>query len=339
MPGLALRPLRAFLRPRSHARTTPECTTHACGTPLITQALWDARGTALPGKLTHAPVPRRSPMAQACAGEMAASGSGENHAAPPRDHRASTRMAYRRQSHTLAPRFDREALPLSVTRRQCELLHAKRAGVPVGRSNYSFRYSHVGTASNQQQQPTRCRLACPSTFPPWIPWRHHRLASLRLGRDSILQNVFFIIGLLVALGGADAQGFWKTARPPDLHASLGSVSVVGAGLMPGAADYVCSFRTTIVNSVLGEFETRTSPLNVTSSTDAVCPVPPWNDLPATTVAFEIYKANALLEKQVSSFRGVLWSPGVASIHPASSAHCVYCRDLPSNSEYCRLFRG
>jgi hypothetical protein len=243
-------------------------------------------------------------MAQSCAGEMAASGGGENHAVPPR-HRARRSMAYRRQFHTLAPRFDREAVPSSMARRQCELLHAKRAGAPVGRSNYSFPYFHLGTASKQQQQPTRCRLACPSTFPPWIPWHRHRLASRRLGRDSILQNVFFIIGLLVALGGADAQGFWRTARPPDLHASLGSVSVVGAGLMPGAADYVCSFRTTIVNSVLGEFETRTSLLNVTSSTDAVCPVPPWNDLPATTVAFEIYKANALLEKQVSSFRGVL----------------------------------
>jgi len=245
-------------------------------------------------------------MAQICASEMAASGGGENLAVPPRDHRTSTRMARRRQPHTLAPRFDSEAVLSSVARRQCELLHAKRASaLEVGRGNYSFPYFHLGTASNQRQQPTCCRLACPSTFLPWIPWRRHRLASRRLGRDSILQNVFFIIGLLVALGGADAQGFWKSARPPDLHAGLGSVSVVGAGLMPGAADYVCSFRTTIVNTILGEFETRTSPLNVTSSTDALCPVPPWNDLPATTVAFEIYKANALLEKQVSSFRSPL----------------------------------
>jgi hypothetical protein len=217
--------------------------------------------------------------------------------------RAGTHMAPRCQSHAMPPRADPAAVPSSGSRRQCDPLRARRAGArEPGCGHYSFPYSHLGTASSRRQQPARCRLACPSTCLPWTPWRRHRQASRCVGRGPLLRSVFFIVGLLLVLGGADAQGFWKSARPPDVHAGLDSVSVIGAGFTPGAADYVCSFRTDIVNTMLGEFETRTSPLRVISSTDAACPVPSWGDLPATTVAFQIYKADALLEKQVRSSR-------------------------------------
>ena len=105
------------------------------------------------------------------------------------------------------------------------------------------------------------------------------------------------------LGGAQAQGFWKSARPSHLLAGHGSVSVLGLDLSLGAKDYVCSFRTNIVNQFRGEFEARTSPLSIASSTNAECPAPPW-DLPATTVVLEIYKADSLLPKQVSCVRFV-----------------------------------
>lgn len=110
--------------------------------------------------------------------------------------------------------------------------------------------------------------------------------------------LLFIIGLIHLFPvGVQAQGYWRSAEPRVLLAGQGDVTVLGHGLVPGGTDYVCSFRTDIVNQFMGEYEMRSSAMQVTSSTDGTCPSPEW-DLPGTTVVLEVYKADAPLEKEV-----------------------------------------
>jgi len=159
--------------------------------------------------------------------------------------------------------------------------------------------------------------------------------------------MFLIAGLYLLAGGAHAQGFWKSASPLDLLAGQGSVSVIGFGLSPGVTDYVCSFRTNIVNPFRGEFEARTSVLRVMSPTDATCPAPAW-DLPATTVVLEIYKADVLLTKQGPTVE-IKMLPAVSGIAPATGpasglqsvniSGVAFDARLGSNQAYYCIFTG
>lgn len=118
------------------------------------------------------------------------------------------------------------------------------------------------------------------------------------GRPS--RALFFIVAWIhLFLASVQAQGYWKSAQPKSLLAGQGEIRLLGHGLLPGASDYVCSFRTDIVNQFQGEYEVRSSAMQVTSTTDASCPAPAWDDLPGTTVVLEIYKADAPLTKEVS----------------------------------------
>jgi len=121
----------------------------------------------------------------------------------------------------------------------------------------------------------------------------------RGARGGPSRALFSIVAWIhLFLAGVQAQGYWKSAQPTSLLAGQGEIRLLGHGLLPGASDYVCSFRTNIVNQFRGEFEVRSSAMQVTSTTDASCPAPAW-DLPGTTVMLEIYKADAPLRKEVS----------------------------------------
>ena len=92
--------------------------------------------------------------------------------------------------------------------------------------------------------------------------------------------LFCLLALAGVVDRCHAQGYWIQANPPELvigHRQ--NVTVTAAGLPVGASDYVCSFRTDIVNPFRGEFEARTSPMRVISPTLAYCEAPTW-DLPA-----------------------------------------------------------
>ena len=141
--------------------------------------------------------------------------------------------------------------------------------------------------------------------------------------------LFFLAILWLLLASGDAQGFWRGASPTDLRAGQGVpsddvVTIVGVGLIPGAPDYACSFRTTLVNLVRGEFEVRTSPLTVASPTHATCPSPPW-DLQATEATLEVYKSDTLLPQDGGSVV-VRILPAVSGIAPtvgtAAGGHLV-----------------
>lgn len=169
--------------------------------------------------------------------------------------------------------------------------------------NCAFASHCHGTSSSQQHQTAHHKyeyqISCPQTLHHTSTRDSHRaVASHRRQRGKHSRILWFLAVLYLVPGNVRAQGFWKNASPLDLPAGQGSVSIHGAGLSPGVSDYVCSFRTNIVNPFRGEFEARTSSLSVTSATDATCPVPAW-DLPATAVVLEIYKADVLLTKQVS----------------------------------------
>ena len=131
--------------------------------------------------------------------------------------------------------------------------------------------------------------------------------SFRCCRSNALQKrLLFFVALLylhLCCSCAQSHSYWKSASTHEVHARDGidpseTISILGSGLIPGATDYSCSFRSDIVNIMRGEFEVRTSQMSVTSSTEATCSSPLW-DLRSASTILEIYKSGAVLPKQVS----------------------------------------
>lgn len=128
--------------------------------------------------------------------------------------------------------------------------------------------------------------------------------------------LFCLLALAGVVDRCHAQGYWIQANPPELvigHRQ--NVTVTAAGLPVGASDYVCSFRTDIVNPFRGEFEARTSPMRVISPTLAYCEAPTW-DLPAVACTLEILKSESLVPKDGSPVT-VEFLPVVSGLHPVS----------------------
>ena len=96
---------------------------------------------------------------------------------------------------------------------------------------------------------------------------------------------------------AGQEPFWASATPG--HVTIGRhvlVSVAGSGFLIGAQDYECCFETTIVNPLIGEFESRRAPLTIKTEASAECTTPEWN-LPATVAVLKVVKADAAIRKE------------------------------------------
>lgn len=136
-----------------------------------------------------------------------------------------------------------------------------------------------------------------------------------LGGITVRTLLLCLIALAGVVDRCHATGYWIQANPPELvigHPQ--NLTVTASGLPVGASDYVCSFRTDIVNPLRGEFEARTSPLRVISPTLALCEAPAW-DLPAVSSTLEILKSDSLVPKDGAPVT-VAFLPIISGLHPA-----------------------
>ena len=104
-----------------------------------------------------------------------------------------------------------------------------------------------------------------------------------------------LLNMLFTVAGVEP--YWSSAAPAQVLAGRRlNVSVAGSGFLVGAGDYICRFETAIVKPLVGEFETRDSPLTILAPDRARCTTPEWN-LPATETVLKVLKAGGTLRKQ------------------------------------------
>jgi hypothetical protein len=92
-----------------------------------------------------------------------------------------------------------------------------------------------------------------------------------------------------------------------------SFAVQGSGFVEGAGDYVCKFRTSVINQFTGDFETRTAAGSAESGSLLRCLIPSnvgWWGMKARSASVQIFKAGYMLQKE-----GSVAQVGIPPIHP------------------------